>query len=276
MKQLLSLINFDNYEKQFNTYSNLNNKNIQQLSKKVDAIKNNTDYYEYVITRSLNIVNSLFTNYNNLYKNYPLDNDNNTTKMIKSYMFLIIYKLFTYLNSYVKNIDEQGNLLKYWLSFAVRHYNYALFLELKKIIKNYFKINDEEASTIINQLLDDKILNSMYDSPAIKNKKSKLIIESKNDVTLQSKYYGDPLFSIKSYFDYFDKNNADWLEANGVDEKSTKFDLKNDVIIIEFRDFPFYTYLELFSMADDKIKNEIIKNDVGVFNMRILNYFISK
>jgi hypothetical protein len=33
--------------------------------------------------------------------------------------------------------------------------------------------------------------------------------------------------------------------------------------------------LELFSIADDEIKNEIIKNRTGVFNMRILNYFIS-
>jgi hypothetical protein len=276
MKQLLSLINIDNYEKQFNKYSNLNNKNIQKLSKKVNAIKNNTDYYEYVITRSMNIVNSLFTNYNNLYKTYPLDNDNNTTRMIKSYMFLIIYKLFTYLNSYVKNEGEEANLLKYWLPFAVRHYNYNLFLELKKVIKNAFNTDDTNASTIINQILDDKILNIMYDSPAIKNKKTKLNIEVKNDADLQSKYYGDPLFSIKSYFEYFDKFNADWLEANGVDEKSTKFDLKNDVIIIEFRDFPLYTYLELFSLGNDEIKNEIIKNDVGVFNMRILNHFVSK
>jgi hypothetical protein len=276
MKQLLSLINIDNYEKEFNKYSNLNNKNIQQLSKKVNAIKNNIDYYEYVITKSMNIVNLLFTNYNNLYKTYTLNNDNNTTRMIKSYMFLIIYKIFTYLNSYVKHVDEPSNLLKYWLPFAVRHYNYTLFLELKKLIKNAFNTDDTNASTIINQLLDDKILNSMYDSPDIKNKKTKLNIEVKNDPDLQSKYYGDPLFSIKSYFDYFDKFNADWLEANSIDEKSTKFDLKNDVIIIEFRDFPLYTYLELFSMADDKIKNEIIKNDVGVFNMRILNYFVSK
>jgi hypothetical protein len=191
-------------------------------------------------------------------------------------MFLIIYKLFTYLNSYVKNEGEEANLLKYWLPFAVRHYNYNLFLELKKVIKNAFNTDDTNASTIINQILDDKILNIMYDSPAIKNKKTKLNIEVKNDADLQSKYYGDPLFSIKSYFEYFDKFNADWLEANGVDEKSTKFDLKNDVIIIEFRDFPLYTYLELFSLGNDEIKNEIIKNDVGVFNMRILNHFVSK
>ena len=190
-------------------------------------------------------------------------------------MFLIIYKLFIYLNSYVQNIDKPGNLLKYWLSFAPRHYNYNLFLELKKIIKNTFNINDSEVSKIFSQLLDEKILKDMYAYPSIKNKKFKLNVDAKNDPSLQSTYFGDPLFSIKSYFEYFDKNNADWLEANSIDEKSTKFDLKNDVIIIEFRDFPLYTYLELFSMADDNIKNEIIKNIVGVFNMRILNHFIS-
>jgi len=281
MKQLLAITNIDNYEKQFNKYSNLNNKNIQQISKKFNAIKNNTDYYEYVITTSMNIVNSLFTNYNNLYKTYPLEQNADTTKMIKSYMFLIIYKIFTYLNLYVKNLGEPGNMLKYWSSFAVRHYNYTLFLELKKLINNAFFANKtnsdgENASTIISKLLDDKILNNMYDSPAIKNKKSKINIEVKNDANLQSKYYGDPLFSIKSYFEYFDKFGEDWFEANSIDEKSTKFDLKNDVIIIEFRDFPFYTYLDLFSMADDNIKNEIIKNDVGVLNMRILNAFLSK
>ena len=125
-------------------------------------------------------------------------------------------------------------------------------------------------------MLDDKILNKLYDSASTKNQKTKLNVDIKNGINLQSKYYGDPLFSIKSYFEYFDKFNDDWLVTNNVDEKSTKFDLKNDVIIIEFRDFPLYSYLELFLMGDDKIKNEILQNNVGTLNMRILNYFISK
>jgi len=280
MKQLLSIQNIDNYEKQLNNYSNTN-KSVRVLLKAIYNIKNNLNYDEYAITTSMNIVNDLFSNYNQLNKTYPLNNDTDTTKMIKSYMFLIIYKVFIYLNPYIENIDQPGNMLKRWLTFAVRHYNYALFLELKNLINNVFFVNKtnsdgENASTIIQQLLDDKILNRMYDTPVIKNKRSKLNIDVKNDVNLQSKYYGDPLFSIKSYFHYFDKFNDDWLVTNNIDEKSTKFDLKNNVIIIEFRTFPLYTYLEFFSMADDKVKNEILQNKVGSLNMRVLNHFISK
>jgi len=280
MKQLLSIQNIDNYEKQLNNYSNTN-KSVRVLLKAIYNIKNNLNYDEYAVTTSMNIVNELFSNYNQLNKTYPLNNDTDTTKMIKSYMFLIIYKVFIYLNPYIENIDQPGNMLKRWLTFAVRHYNYALFLELKNLINNVFFVNKtnsdgENASTIIQQLLDDKILNRMYDTPVIKNKRSKLNIDVKNDVNLQSKYYGDPLFSIKSYFDYFDKFNDDWLVTNNIDEKSTKFDLKNNVIIIEFRTFPLYTYLEFFSMADDKVKNEILQNKVGSLNMRVLNHFISK
>jgi hypothetical protein len=278
MIQLLSIEEADiiKYETQLNKYLNTHTKSVTPLLEIIDEIKNHTYYDEYAINTSMNITNELFSNYNNMYKKYSLDNDDNTRK-IKSYFFLIIYKLFIYLNSYIEDKDKPGIMLKKKLSFAVRHYNYALFLQLKNLINNAFvnKNNGINASIIIQQLLDDKILNNMYVYPTIRNQKTKLNIEVKNDKNLQSKYYGDPLFSIKSYFDYFDKFNADWLEANSIDEKSTKFDLKNDVVIIEFRDFPLYTYLELFSMADDNVKNEILKNHLRVLNMRVLNNFIS-
>jgi len=280
MTQLLSIEEADiiKHETHLNKYLNTHKKRVEPLLKILNRIKNNEDYDNNSIKRSMSIVNELFRNYNNMYKTYPLDKDDDNTKKIKSYLFLIIYKLFIYLNSYIEDKDKPGTMFKKMLSFAVRHYNYALFLELKKLINNAFvdKNNGINASTIIQQLLDDNILNNMYVSPTIRNQKTKLNIDVKNDPNLQSKYYGDPLFSIKSYFEYFDKFNADWLEANSIDEKSTKFDLKNDVVIIEFRDFPLYTYLELFSMADDKIKNEILKNHLRVLNMRVLNHFISK
>lgn len=273
MTQLLSIEEADiiKYETQLNKYLNTHTKSVTPFLEIIDELKNHTYYDEYAINTSMNITNELFTNYNNMYKTYPLDKDNDTRRKIKSYLFLIIYKLFIYLNTYIKDKDKPDIMLKKKLSFAVRHYNYALFLELKKLIND-----GANASIIIQQLLDDKILNNMYVSPTIRNQKTKLNIDVKNDPNLQSKYYGDPLFSIKSYFEYFDKFNADWLEANSIDEKSTKFDLKNDVVIIEFRDFPLYTYMELFSMADDKIKNEILKNPLRVLNMRLLKHFISK
>jgi hypothetical protein len=47
--------------------------------------------------------------------------------------------------------------------------------------------------------------------------------------------------------------------------------LKNDVIIIEFRDFPTYCYTHLFLTGNEQIRNEIIKNNVGVLNLKIIN-----
>jgi len=280
MEQLLLIEKeaIEKYKTNLNMYLNIHKKRVEPLLDTLNRIKNNEDYDINSIKRSMSIVDNLFKNYNNMYKTYPLDKDDDNTKKIKSYLFLIIYKLYIYLNSYIEDKDKPGSMFKKMLSFAVRHYNYELFLELKKLINNAFldKNNGIDTSTIIQQLLDDKILNAMYLSPTIRNQKTKLNIDVKNDPNLQSKYYGDPLFSIKSYFEYFDKKNADWLEANSIDEKSTKFPLKNDVVIIEFRDFPLYTYLELFSMADDNVKNEILKNHLRVLNMRVLNHFISK
>ena len=184
-------------------------------------------------------------------------------------------KQLEYIKGKSRNVIKNFELLNENFLIIYRNHIYVNYLlwKLKKLINNAFvdKNNGINASTIIQQLLDDNILNNMYISCT--SQKSELNEKLNNDKNLQSKYYGDPLFSIKSYFDYFDKFNADWLEANSIDEKSTKFDLKNDVVIIEFRDFPLYTYLELFSMADDNVKNEILKNHLRVLNMRVLNHF---
>ncbi len=136
MKKLLSIENAEKYQQQLEPYST--NEKVKQLSDKLYNVQNNYNYDDYAITTSMNIVNSLFKNYNDIYKNYSLDDNMDTTKFIKAYMFLIIYKLFIYLNFYVIDEDKPGNMLKKHLSFAVRHNNYTLFLELKKIINEKF------------------------------------------------------------------------------------------------------------------------------------------
>jgi hypothetical protein len=133
------------------------------------------------------------------------------------------------------------------------------------------------------KLLDDNILKQMYydstySKPTMKNNRKQLDINAKKEILegKDSGLSGNPLISIKGYFKYFDKFNDDWLVTNEIDEKSTKFELKDHVIIIEFRDFPFYSYLELFIIGDEEVKKEILKNNVGTLNMKILNSFIPK
>ena len=61
---------------------------------------------------------------------------------------------------------------------------------------------------------------------------------------------------------------------HNIDEKSTKFDLSNDIIIIEFRDFPNYCYLNLFLTSNDQIRNEILQNNIGTLNMKIIDDYV--
>ena len=277
MIQLLSITNIDNFEQQLINYSTTN-KNAQELLNKINNITKYLDYDEYVITKTINITNLLINNYNNKFKKYLLDTSNIETKKIKSYLFLILYKLFIYLNSYLDNINTPGNMLKKHLSFAVRHNNYVLFLEIKKIINNIFFQNNDNinSSTILNELLDYTILLKLYNTTRVKNENARLLLTLKNnqnDLNFKNKYYGNPIFSIKNYFNYFDSNNDDWLVVNNIDEKSTKFDLINDVVIIEFRDFPIYSYLKIFSMGNNNVKNEILQNNVGTLTIKTLNYF---
>jgi len=145
-----------------------------------------------------------------------------------------------------------------------------LFLEMKKNLKKiYQNKSDEEIQTIIDTLIDETILDKLYFTNYVKNQKTRSkYINNKDN-------YGNPLYSIKGYFDYFNTNENDWLVVNEIDEKSTKFDLDNDKTIIEFRDFPLYSYLELFYTSNDEIRNKIIQNNVGTLNMKIFNEYIN-
>ena len=267
MIQLLSIIDTKKCYAELDKYKNI--KNASELYQKIYEIENNLNYDEYAIKLSIDIVKKLFNNYNQKYNTQIFDNNREYVKKIKSYLFLIIYKLFIYLNSYVREIDTKGNMLKKHLSFAIRHNNHALFSEIKKILES-----NNIDNSVMQQLLDEKILNKLYDSTFLRNKKTKLKLSISKNPETENTHFGNPLLSINSYFEYFNQSNSDWLVETGVDEKSTKFELENDVIIIEFRDFPIYSYLELFLMGDNNVKNEILNNNVGTLNMRIFNHFI--
>jgi hypothetical protein len=233
------------------------------------------DYDEYVLVTSLKITNLLFSNYkSNIYKFIEKDP---LVKTLKMYFFLIIYKLFIYINSYIPEEGTSENMFKKHLSFVVRHSNYILFLEIKKILSQMFFNNDDNdirLKQFITEFLNIKILEKIYDITEIKNKRRKLEITLKNDPSLSNNYFGNPLYSFTSYFEYFFTNNDDWLVTNNIDEKSTKFELSDNTIIIEFRDFPFYMYLHMYITSNDSIKNDIIQNEVGTLKIQTIKDYI--
>jgi hypothetical protein len=265
-----------------NDYDDKVKENVENIYKMIDQTMKNENFDLDAIDNSLKIVKKLFEVYEKTNNKYSFSSSENTKKL-EMYLFLIIYKLYIYLNSYLQNKEQdRESLFKKSLSFAVRHTNYYLYLEIKRILKEIFSLEDEtEIVQIIYDIVrpidqDKKINNMMYNFPYVKTKKTESGSSS-------SDHFGDPLYSIADYFSYFEKEledvineveRHDWLVENSVDEKSTKFELNNDTIIIEFRDFPSYCFLHLFMESDDLLRTELLKNNIGTLNMKFMDAFI--
>ena len=310
MKKLLSIEYSSKQLEIVKKYLEKTNKNIEGINELIEHTMRNENFDLDAVDKALEIVKKMFKSYNIEKQNseYLFVTDNTNTKKLKMYFFLIMYKLYIYLNSYLQNKqDNAESLFKKSLSFAVRHNNYFLYLEVKKIIRHIFatefKDKDEEyihdkiieiVGNIIKPIGKEKeIFNLLYNFPYVRDRKKELYKQLKANPEEAEEYAGDPLYSISSYFAHFENpkrdedtgeedntvvderdETRDWLVSNGVDEKSTKFELNNDTIIIEFRDFPSYSYLNLLISSDDNIREEILKNNVGTLNMKIINDYM--
>jgi len=228
------------------------------------------------------LTNKLFNNYQmkqteEMYK-FPLQNED--VRYVKSYMFLIFYKLYIYLNYYVNN----NSLLKYNLSFAVRHENNVLYEKvdeyLRKIFSNNFSGKPEEyinqkIKSILSQLLDTNIMNNYFYIKDDVISLHKQLLQS-NDVEAN---FGRPEYSIMSYFEYFLTNKRDWLTDNDIDTKSTKFSLENNDVIIEFRDFPKFLLMEIYLTGSQEIKTNLdfaIEDNAPSIPIGIFNKYMSE
>lgn len=301
MKKLLSIEYTTKQLEIVKKYLEKSNKNIENINELIENTIRNENFDLDALDNALEIVKKMFKSYNDNRENseYLFVSDNSNTKKLKMYFFLIMYKLYIYLNSYLQNKqDNAESLFKKSLSFAVRHNNYFLYLEVKKLIRHIFsskfegkdeKYINEKIIQIVGNIIkpvnmQKDIFNLLYIFPYVRDKKKELYKSLKANPHEVQEYFGDPILSISSYFAHFEKppsedddesdENRDWLVSNEVDEKSTKFELNNDTIIIEFRDFPSYSYLNLLISGDDNIREEILKNNVGTLNMGIVNEYI--
>ncbi len=274
MKQLLKL-NTNIIKDLKETCNREDCKNEKELIHALNEKSEGYNYDEYAIETSFNIMIMLFKN--KQMSKYNLEQDDKYVKMLKMYMFLIIYKLFIYLNSFISAIGTSENMLKKHLSFAIRHSNHSLFLEMKKILIKLLG-NENKIKEFLSTLLNNPNLDKMiYDTNLIKNKRRSLLVSLKTNNEDSENYFGNPVKSIENYFEYLYEKNDDWLVVNNIDEKSTKFDLSENTIIIEFRDFPFYMYSYLYLNSNDSLKNDIIANNIGTLNVKIVkDYMKSK
>jgi len=123
--------------------------------------------YLNIIIKLENCVNELLENYNQNAKKPIKDYK---AKVIKSYIFLILFKLYRYYNSYLidqknnKDKEHSGDIkyLKDKLFINSRHSNSELYKQLKIAIATYYDITDTKAIEIIKQIVIQKSVLEKY------------------------------------------------------------------------------------------------------------------
>lgn len=283
MKKLLS-VDFTpaNLEKIRSSFErNPGNKNIKMIDDLIRNIENGESVDLQIITNTLNIVKIMFENYNKTSK-YPFPS-NEITKKIQMYFFLIFYKIYIYLNFYLTDKDPEVYILKKLSSFMVRHANYFLYLEIKKLLGQLFPDKSgRDILKIIEKLLvpldKNKNLKPLFVDEFMHEKTKEIYMNMNRRYSRSSKSIGDPLYSISEYFANFEGNGSeekrDWLVRNNVDGYSAKYPLYDNTVIVEFRDFPTFCYMQLLIEVSDESCDELLALNVGTFNMKNVNEFI--
>jgi len=212
-----------------------------------------------IIERIENCINILFKNYNkSVPEEYKIKEYKNRklVKSMKNYIFMILFKLDRYFNNYLQdekviNKSKTAKYLKDTLFYNSRHTNYELYKSLKKTVSEYFSgnLNDDVITPMIQKLIiQQSVLEDFLITDLKHVRKNAFSITNKLDK--QNKHYGDPFFSLVSYFDFFedpiddperhdvnDEPFHDWLQYTGIDIYSSTTEIKNDVVLVEVRSF---------------------------------------
>jgi hypothetical protein len=126
------------------------------------------------------------------------------------YLGLILFKAVVYVNRYSLRSEDSGYYFKDDLTFAVRHSNVLLYQRLKEWV---------DVSTL-------QWPERLY---RYKSALTKQLDPSHKD-------FGNPKVSLPSYFAYLEKG-TDWFEDKDIVKYVSTFELKDDNLIIEHREF---------------------------------------
>lgn len=160
--------------------------------------------------------------------------DGRTRQLLETYFFIIMYKVFCYIVSYLEDTEEgkSASYLKDYLPLASRHGNDVVYQRVVEILKKEFNISSDEASGIIIDILNNRELLSKY----IYASKRESAIDGSIDIDqLSEEENGDPGISFLSYLKFLEEQGYDWFEE--LDAYSTRFDLKDDEVLAEYRMF---------------------------------------
>jgi hypothetical protein len=215
------------------------------------------------------ITEELFKKYNEVSGN----NINISTgygKTMKTYAFLIIYKMFMFFEGH-NNIMSGKDYLKDHLTFNSRHGNYDLYERIKEIFEEEFQLDGVTEVQVLfenTEVMAPFFINELKDGPNNNNYKDDYDANKKykygddfvtKELPENDENYGNPLYSVKSYFKYLETNEEDWLKDAEYDKFSTKFSLIGDEVLIENRWFRYSISLYFRNTVDATIHPDFLK-----------------
>jgi hypothetical protein len=196
---------------------------------------------------------------------------------VKTYLFLILFKLAQYIK--FKGVKSGAKYFKNILYINSRHSNYVLYNGLKRQLEIQFGMLDEEiVISIIKDIVfvpDILMAGIVTGDGAVRTG----AFSKTNVLDKSNKHYGDPTYSLMSYFDFFERpvdnetnvvegtgeiKEYDWLEYKKIDDYSNKMDLNNDVVLIEVRNFQKLLSLHVYDMADQGLKLDMESGSCNV------------
>ena len=289
----------------------------QMINDTIRSIPSTTNVLEHRYEMLNNIefiVNLLLEEYNRMEPEYQItiipsnlsskgkEPEKNTLyKSIKSYLFLIFYKLFLFYNSYHGNAGAK--YFKDSLFFNSRHSNYILYDALKKSIHAYFSytsvsVSDDKIVEIIQKICVQSVILEKHLVTESTTKIRKNVFDIRNKLEKNASSYGNPAKSLISYFHFFEdpidtESNIgidgtilyhDYLEYKRIDAYSAKMDLKSDIVLVEFRVFTRLLSSYIYSISGETTRekmtrgicNEMTKNfqpDIRGLSLSVLSDF---
>jgi hypothetical protein len=223
-------------------------------------------------------VDELIRNYNRAHTgSYKVLGSKHFTQSVKTYLFLILFKLAQYVK--FKGVKSGAKYFKNILYINSRHSNYVLYNGLKRQLEIQFGMLDEE---IVISIIKDLVFvpDILMSGIVTGDMRLRTGAFSKTNVLDKSnKHYGDPTYSLMSYFDFFERpvdnetnvvegtgeiKEYDWLEYKKIDDYSNKMDLNNDVVLIEVRNFQKLLSLHVYDMADPTLKSDMESGSCNV------------
>lgn len=236
----------------------------------------------------LNTILFVETHVDNLIKEH---NENSKKKIdlttaigntLKLYLFLIFYKLNMFILNHVSIFTKEG-YLKDFLTFSSRHSNGTLFERVKEILREHYGV--ETTAQIYKFLNKPKIIQNFYEKEEDDDEDEEHDFDEDGnykynydahdtDLSEEDPNFGNPLFSMISYFKYLDAKESDWLRDAKYDVFSTTFELKSDEVLLENRYFLYEINFFLKNNTTSKFneRNLSLRNMQSVVN----NFYGSK